>query len=118
FSLSLITNESSAMFLLAAPLQHFSRCSLALAVGAALSVAASAQESANKKEDARVLQTLQVKAGEMADTPLVNMGTPAKTSKLNVSAHETPASIAVVGEEFIRDSGARSEERRVGEEWR
>src|SRR5690606_14478744 len=101
------------MFLLAAPLQHFSRCSLALAVGAALSVAASAQESANqesanKKEDARVLQTLQVKAGEMADTSLVNMGTPAKTSKLNVSAHETPASIAVVGEEFIRDSGAKN----------
>ena len=79
-------------------------CLLAVAIASALSMNALAQSSS---EEVKTLKTVKVTA-DAVDSALVNMEKPAATTKLKVPVHEMPSSIAVIEEEFIRETGAKN----------
>jgi len=92
---------------------RFRRRALAVAIFATASTVLCLSSSATLAAPADadqplVLRPVKVAGEAVAADPLINMDKPAKTGKLPVSVHETPASIAVIEEEFIRDSGAKN----------
>jgi iron complex outermembrane recepter protein len=88
------------------------RTALALSVSAALGIISEtviAQEnSSNGKTEEATLSTLKVSANAEKSTSIMSLDTPSSTSKFGTSVKETPASISIIDQEFIRETGAKT----------